>query len=204
MRALLVVLTAAALWPDVVLAQEPTPTPAFSIDASLITGRLWKPGQDRQAYVGARTDVRLELPASFALTGRAEATTSQDGAAAEAVEISNPATFQNLEVTVGAWRPVLGPLGPRVSYGISVPMEAGRPLLESHPQRLFVGGELRLPALELALGGGIDQASGLGFKVRTDGRVHVDGRTSVGWNVSVGGADPILASTFVVVSVGGR
>lgn len=185
------------IWPDLAAAQTPTPTPAVSISTEATTGRVWKTGTDRLAYVGARADVTLLLPSGFALMGRADATATADGAAPD---FSNPASFSLLELGIAGHKYLTPNLGVAAAYQIGVPMQDGKPVIEQdHPERAGVFGTLTLPIGHLKAGAGIDEAAGNGVKALFGARVWVKGGTSVGVEGTLIG--PPLIRTYISVQI---
>lgn len=165
-----------------------------------VTGRSWTEGRDPFAFVGARLEASAALPFGLQVLARVDATRTQDGAAADEVRISDPATFTALEISGALHVHVVGGLGPAIGYGIALPMDAGPAIVSDHPERLFVGVMYRVRGLWLAAGGGLDQAAGAGLKAQLGAQVQVKGNTHVGGDVSFPGA---VARTVVLVRWGG-
>jgi hypothetical protein len=158
-RALVVSLLLAAL--PAAAQDEPIPSAVqYGYQALSWAQTLVKKGDDQKILFGARALGFVEL-SKWRLYGRADASASQDGGAAEgSVSFSNLSSFSDLEL-YGAlafeFRPGLQVIG---VYGLAVPIEAGKPkLVTRYPKTLTLG-----------LSKAINFGTGQGFAILTYGR----------------------------------
>lgn len=177
-------------------APAATPAPAFSVSYEALTGRLWKPGQNR-LYFGLRAQAELELPAKLTAVGVLQGSALSDG---EAVNLSldNPASFQSAEAYIGLGRQISGPLSIYALGGGTVGIEAGQAALDTTAWTLAVGPSVRTPLGTLWLGGGWHQAAGDGFKLLGYSRIHLKDQTSAIVDGAVGGPGSFIRSVVAV------
>lgn len=178
MKRLLAVLVSAAAFCAPAYAADPPPAPTLSWSSWTGAGTIRTEAGDVKPMLSARFAVNVALPLGVHVVGRAEAQRQQDGGA---VEITDPATFDALEVYGGIYRDISTGIGIAAVYGIAVPFEGGKAnILERYPQTLFGGARYGTAGgISVYAGVGRHDAAGPGLKGIVSAQIPTGGRSAV-------------------------
>jgi len=176
----------ATLWPDLSLAQTPTPTPAVKLEIRSFIG-AYSHDKTREPLVGLRALLDVPTALGVHLVARADALALSDGAAIDQ-NLSNIPSFRSGEGFVALYRPVAGAISIECAAGAAMSFERGEAVERKTPRIWGCGlgyhaGDTRITVL---VGG--HEATGTGTRVLGSVTLPVRGQTAMQIDGAGGGA----------------